>query len=75
MGMFFDFILTETHNSVGMDIAKALGVMFNGIQDDGNGNKWFWFTDKKLGSSFMAKDLESARKRLHDMRKSYEVVA
>lgn len=54
----------------GKDIAKKLGVRFNGWWED---FKAFLFTDDKdTGSSFLGKDEQDARKNLADLKARYD---
>jgi hypothetical protein len=61
---------TDKHiENMGKDIAKKIGVKFDYWWDD---LKAFAFTDMETKSSFVAKDLKTAKEKLSRMRREFE---
>jgi hypothetical protein len=58
--------------SAGPSIATSLGLTYNGEQLKDNEFAFYTFTDPQTGSTFGAKDLESARKTLEEMREKFK---
>jgi hypothetical protein len=58
-------------NSEGMRIAKALGVRFLGFWAELG--KYIFNDDDDTGTSFVAKDIDEARKKLQQKRKEFAV--
>ena len=66
-------ILTEGNSDEGKTIAKALGVTLRGWWDELN--QWVFNDDEVTESSFTAKDMEEAKRKLANLRKAFELGA
>lgn len=58
-------------DQIGQNIADKLGVIYNGKWP---GYDFFTFTDSETGSTFVAKNLEHAEFRLHQIRKMFKTL-
>lgn len=61
--------LTEKDNSVGELIAKKFGLIFNGWWEDIGK---YTFTDPRTSSTFLAIDIDEAKRKLEEMRKGFK---
>lgn len=54
------------------EVAKKFGITFNGIQDLGDEETAYTFTDNKTHGTFLVVDLNETEMRLNAMRKEFE---
>jgi len=64
-----DLNLNEADNTEGQSIAKALGIRLVGYWEDAK--SYLFNDDEETGTSFLAKDIDEARKKLKEKRKEF----